>query len=664
MCQAVTCSGTTRRCTNTGGTWQWRTSTACDDSNLCTYNDVCSGSTCAGTTITCTTDYCNGRACNGTSSCTVTPIDRCGDGICNCLETVASCPAECFPCGLDVLETFDTSALPSGWSFYDGDGYGHDWTWQNTSPPPGGSGGYWQIAAASRWFDDYLITTTYLKQDCDGINVEYDHQYDDFNSNDFAWLYISVDGGDWQQVTQYSADASGHAIHHLTPYLGSASSFKLSFRYRGLGGGYWKIDNFYLTGTYAIPPCPTVGCGPEHFCEQQICDSTTYTCTNLGGTWEWRTSTVCDDRDACTENEICAAGTCSGTEVACAAGGCCVPECDLETGCYTVPGTCGGGETCGANEIVLPSACEGCGEEGADGICGAGGTFTCDAAIHTLCQVVSCGGVTYRCTNAGGTWAWRSVAGCDDSDACTYGDVCSGGTCDGTPITCTSDECYTRTCNSTSTCTEVEKDHCGDSTCNCGETHESCPADCAGWSGNLITQTATTQGTTGANICNIYYRRRVFVATYSAAEVTAALGGLTSGTISGMRFSVTGQPANQPLPTYAIGMKNTTNSPTTNNSGSTGGTFTTVKTQASESFTTGQVKTFNFTTPFAWNGQNLAISWAWGQCPTGYSSTGENPIGAGTSYHAYVDDAGTYLVTDTAGTAASYRPVIQLYGGP
>jgi hypothetical protein len=441
LCQTVTCGGSTYRCTNTSG-WQWRTSTACNDGNACTYNDACSGATCGGSSITCTSDYCTTRTCNGTSSCTVTPIDRCGDGTCNCGETDLSCVADCGAvCGVNVNETFDTGTLPSGWYLYDGDGYGHDWTWQTASPPLGGSGGYWQALSdftPSRWVDDTLVTATYNRTNCAAVLLEFDHRYQDWNADDFAWVYISVDGGGWQEVVRYEATTEGHVALNLTGYLGPTSTFTVAFRYRGLYGWYWRLDNVKLSDT-------------------------------------------------------------------------------------------------------------------------------------------------------------------------------PGG---------------------------------------------------AGWSGNLIAQTNTTQGNTSANICNIYWRRRVFVATYSAAEVSAAFGGMTSGTISKMRFSVTGQPTYQPLPSYAIGMKNTTNSPTTNNSGSAGGTFTTVKSQASESFTTGAVKTFDFTTPFAWNGQNLAISWAWGQCPTGYSSTGENPIGAGTSYHAYSDETGTYLVTESAGTSASYRPVIQLYGAP
>src|SRR5439155_5271565 len=47
---------------------------------------------------------------------------------------------------------------------------------------------------------------------------------------------------------------------------------------------------------------------------------------------------------------------------------------------------------------------------------------------------------------------------CDDGNACTFLDICSaGGVCGGTAITCTDDQCNTRTCNGTATCTVTPK---------------------------------------------------------------------------------------------------------------------------------------------------------------------------------------------------------------
>jgi hypothetical protein len=92
----------------------------------------------------------------------------------------------------------------------------------------------------------------------------------------------------------------------------------------------------------------------------------------------------------------------------------------------------------------------------ANGTCGGGTSYTCDSGIHTLCQTISCGGATYMCTNAGGTWQWRTGNACDDSNVCTAGEYCSGGSCTGGSAA----------------------NMCWDGICNCGETSATCPGDC------------------------------------------------------------------------------------------------------------------------------------------------------------------------------------------
>jgi len=178
------------------------------------------------------------------------------------------------------------------------------------------------------------------------------------------------------------------------------------------------------------------------------------------------------------------------------------------------------------------------------------------------------------------------------------------------------------------------------------------------WTNNIITTTGNN-GSSSTNIINIWYRRSIMMWVYTAAEMQAAFG-KSSATITGLRFSVVGQPQYQPLPNYAIGMKNGTFG-----SGSPGGTgYTVVKNEASESFTTGTTKTFSpLSNSFAWTGGDLAIIVAWGQSPVSYSGTGISPIGSGTMWYAWTDDSGTYTINSTTPTATvSYRPVIQLYG--
>jgi hypothetical protein len=179
----------------------------------------------------------------------------------------------------------------------------------------------------------------------------------------------------------------------------------------------------------------------------------------------------------------------------------------------------------------------------------------------------------------------------------------------------------------------------------------------ADWTSNIITQTGTN-GTTSTNICNIYYRRSIMMWVYTASEMQAAFG-KSSATISGLRFFVNGQPQYQPLPDYAIGMKNGTFT------GSPGGAgYTVVKNPSNERFTTNQNKVFDpLDTTFNWTGGDLAIIFAWGQCPVTYSATGQSGIGSGTMYYSWTDGAGAYVINVTTPTSTrSWRPVVQLYG--
>ncbi|MBI5503035.1 MAG: hypothetical protein HY907_22510 [Deltaproteobacteria bacterium] len=259
------------------------------------------------------------------------------------------------------------------------------------------------------------------------------------------------------------------------------------------GGTTWRCTNeggawAWRTGVLCDDGDP---CTFSDACFGGACSGTSYTCT--GDACMRRT---CDGAGVCDEDPMppsepcgttaCPADSCSGAtfhdypagctstcdgagncsacaclprDTACAAGPtdeCCDAACSAGAGCYTVPGSCGGGDVCSnPNVLTVGSVCSGCGAAGANGVCGGGGSFTCNAATHVECQSVSCGGSSFWCTRVGGVWQWRAVAACDDGNACTWGDTCGGTSCAGTPVTCTSNDCVTRTCNGSAACTEV-----------------------------------------------------------------------------------------------------------------------------------------------------------------------------------------------------------------
>lgn len=179
------------------------------------------------------------------------------------------------------------------------------------------------------------------------------------------------------------------------------------------------------------------------------------------------------------------------------------------------------------------------------------------------------------------------------------------------------------------------------------------------------TSSTTVMGSSqSGGLHNIWYRRSHLALTIPASVLQAS--GKTSGDILGMRWYVVGQPLYQPLPTYEIGFKNwsgiSSNPCSTTSSG-----WTVVKPSSSESFTAGQYKEFTFATPFAWSGGDLAISVAWGQCPTRYNSSGtmyvttNSTSSSGYCWYVWQDGAGTYYITDSAITVANNMPRVEFY---
>jgi hypothetical protein len=176
-------------------------------------------------------------------------------------------------------------------------------------------------------------------------------------------------------------------------------------------------------------------------------------------------------------------------------------------------------------------------------------------------------------------------------------------------------------------------------------------------SAQLLTFNFTVPTTTNGPI-NIYYRRLLFKSIYTAAELNAA-GWTSSATIYRISFYVTSVPLYQPIPSWTIGMQNTTSAVATDLT--TG--WTIVRNAANASFTVNTENIITLNTPFTWNGtSNLAIGFASSQIsPTWNSSGVVRGNTPGSSRGAFTDSSGTYLLTNAAPSTHTYRPVITLY---
>jgi cysteine-rich repeat protein len=174
--------------------------------------------------------------------------------------------------------------------------------------------------------------------------------------------------------------------------------------------------------------------------------------------------TGCNDGNACTTNDSCSGGACAGGPPPnCDDSDICTDDsCAPATGCVNTNNTapCDDGNACTTNDTCSGGACAG------------GPPPNCDDS--DVCTDDSCAPAT-GCVNTNNT------APCDDGNACTTNDTCSGGACAGGPPLncddsdiCTDDSCVPVTgcvhTNNTASCDDgnvcTTEDSCLDGACS------------------------------------------------------------------------------------------------------------------------------------------------------------------------------------------------------
>jgi hypothetical protein len=155
-------------------------------------------------------------------------------------------------CSVNKLEHFDSSTMPVGWEIdnFDGDAYNYVWSWAETDNTTGGDGGYWWINGAFPVsFDDHLISEPYVRGDCSQISLKFNHSFDDNGADDFGYVQIEVNGGNWQTIDTVADDATGAQSLDISSYLPNAyAEFRIRFRYVGYNDESWKVDDFEIFG--------------------------------------------------------------------------------------------------------------------------------------------------------------------------------------------------------------------------------------------------------------------------------------------------------------------------------------------------------------------------------------------------------------------------------
>jgi len=193
-----------------------------------------------------------------------------------------------------------------------------------------------------------------------------------------------------------------------------------------------------------------VGCDDGNPCTDDRCEPRT-------GCVHGHNTASCDDGNACTTGDGCARGRCaSSAPVGCDDGNPCTDDrCDPQVGCVRVDNRapCDDGNACTTGDVCTA------------GRCASGAAVGCDDGNPCTDD---------RCDPQAGCVRVNNAASCDDGNACTTGDTCAAGRCVGGPAPdcddanpCTADRCTPRTgcvhvntagrCDDANACTTADR---------------------------------------------------------------------------------------------------------------------------------------------------------------------------------------------------------------
>jgi cysteine-rich repeat protein len=228
------------------------------------------------------------------------------------------------------------------------------------------------------------------------------------------------------------ADSGTRAVYVVSDEADAVSVFASLCGNGQIDSGETCDDGNTTNGDCCTAACGTVAAGAPCAADGNAC--TNDICNGAGACVHVDNSDPCDDGSFCTVGDRCGAGTCQGTPRDCSAAGdqCNAGVCDENLdACLPQPRpddtSCDDGNACTQEDVCQAGACV-----GTDPI-----VCTAQDECHTAGV---CDPATGACSNP----VKPDGAFCDDGDACTRSDRCVAGTCVGIdPIVCTAqDQCH------------------------------------------------------------------------------------------------------------------------------------------------------------------------------------------------------------------------------
>ena len=418
QCDAGLCSGqpvncdddnpcTADGCTSGAGCFHTPVAAGCEDGNPCTVGDMCSGGACqpGPTSIDCNDfNSCTHDSCIPASGdCLHQPVDgACDDG--NPCTTDDTCLAGvCTPGALDQCECFDDAdCLPfddgnkcNGVLYCDVSG------WPQACKLYPGS-----VVKCSEVFDSQCQKSvcTPATGQCILTNLA---DGKPCNDQDHCTIEDSCTGGACLGIDPQSCDDGNPCTDDECQSASGCHYQANSVPCDDLNP--CSLGDFCQGGN-CIGVIKT--CDDGNPCTTGICDPEDGLCVFI------ETPGSCDDTNPCTQQDHCEDGVCIGDPRDCADDYVCTEDtCEPATGCVHTPlvGECDDQSTC-----TVDDKCAGIFCSGTAIACNDGNQCTDDLCISEL------GGCVFK----------PNLAPCSDGNACTYGDLCAAGECNGLPVTC------------------------------------------------------------------------------------------------------------------------------------------------------------------------------------------------------------------------------------
>lgn len=153
-----------------------------------------------------------------------------------------------------VVESFDGTETPEGWTVTDDAGTGQVWVFddpRNRGNLTGGAGGY-AIVDSDNYGNGGIQDTSLVSPVVDmGALAEpvigFKHDYNAFlGTGEFGNVDVSIDGGEtWETLATYSTDTRGEVVLPM-PAAAGESDVQVRFRYSASWDYWWQVDDVFV----------------------------------------------------------------------------------------------------------------------------------------------------------------------------------------------------------------------------------------------------------------------------------------------------------------------------------------------------------------------------------------------------------------------------------